>query len=307
MFRRLRIFLLLFLFATIIAFLAWRSPAPTWDGSPIELEQKVEDSAEFLFLGDNGSGLPDQYKVAQAMERYCLTHNLSAVFMVGDNFYPVGVKNTTDPQWQNKFRDPYEKPCLGKIPFYPTLGNHDYKGQAAAQIAYSHTQNLWRMPHRFYSVQFGDLAKVIAIDTNILDVCGSPAHCVIDFLFKALKEKSIPNRIVFGHHPSSSSSMKYGPTLVGRVLRRLLCDTGATYISGHSHHLEHRQDLACSLDLFISGGGGAALYEVRKGDPQSLFAQSAHGFLSLRVTKTDRVFTFYDSELRPLYSYKHDN
>lgn len=170
--RRTYAILLTIIAVPILAFMAWRNQAPSWDGSPLVIEQKAESPLEILFFGDNGSGLPEQFKVSEAMERYCLTHHLAAVFMLGDNFYPQGVKTIDDAQWQNKFRDPYEKPCLGQIPFYAILGNHDYKGRPEAQIAYSHEQKFWHMPHRFYSVQFGDLAKIIAIDTNIPDLCG---------------------------------------------------------------------------------------------------------------------------------------
>jgi hypothetical protein len=290
--------------AILLAVLTWRFRAPFRNDNPIVLEEEGSEGMEFLFFGDSGSGLPAQFKLAEALERYCLTHAVRAVFLLGDNFYPIGVQSVDDPQWQSKFREPYQKPCLGQIPFYPVLGNHDYKGQAAAQIDYSQTQKHWRMPDRFYSVQFGEFAKIIALDTNIADICGLSNHCVLDFLRASLLDKPGPLRIVMGHHPIHSSSGKYGSTLLGRVLRSFMCKTGAIYIAGHSHHLEHRQDADCSLNLFVSGGGGASLYETRDDDAETRFVQSNHGFLRVKVSRDGNLFTFFDTELRGLYSFR---
>jgi hypothetical protein len=301
--RRTPLFLLLLFASIMVGYLTWRLKAPLRKLNPNILHETGAETMEFIFVGDSGSGLPDQYKLADALERYCLTHPLRAVFLLGDNFYPIGVQSVDDPQWQSKFHDPYNKPCLGQIPFYPILGNHDYKGHPAAQIAYTQKHTQWRMPHRFYSIQFGDLAKIIALDTNIADICGLAEHCVLDFLRTELADESIPFRIVIGHHPILSSSGKYGATVLGRVLRSFMCRAGATYIAGHSHHLEHRYDADCALDLFISGGGGASLYETRKDDPGTRFVQSNHGFLRARISKAGRAFTFFDSDLKELYSF----
>lgn len=301
--RRVPLFFLLLFASILVGFLTWRLRAPLRKENPIVLKEPGADVMEFIFFGDNGSGLPAQFKLAEALERYCLTHPLRAVFMLGDNFYPVGVQSVDDPQWQTKFHDAYGTPCLSQLPFYPILGNHDYKGHPAAQIAYTAKQKQWRMPHRFYSVQFGDLAKIIALDTNVADICGFSEHCVLDFLRTSLQDSSIPFRIVIGHHPILSSSGKYGTTILGRILRSFMCKTGAIYIAGHSHHLEHRQDADCALELFIAGGGGASLYEVRKDDPGTRFVQSNHGFLSVKVSKAGSAFTFFDSDLKELYSF----
>jgi acid phosphatase len=307
---RLRQLALIFLGLAVlsIAYLAWRSPAPEHDGSNLELHQYVSSPVHLLFFGDSGSGGASQYKLAESMEKYCLSQHPQAVFMLGDNFYPHGVSSTQDEQWQTKFRDAYGKPCLSQLPFYVILGNHDYQGNVEAQIAYSHQQNQWKMPHRFYSVEFGKIAKVIAIDTNVPDLCGSAAHCTFDFLRQALRSPPEALKIVIGHHPIESSSIKYhGLSLLGRFLRSKLCNVRGVYISGHSHHLEHRIDPDCQLNLFISGGGGAELYPVAQGDEQSRFARSENGFLVLKADQKERRFTFFNAQAEPIYEYKYEN
>jgi hypothetical protein len=60
------------------------------------------------------------------MVAFCGSTPCDFVLLLGDNFYPSGVKSVTDSQWKTAFVTPYE--ALG-LTFYPTLGNHDYEGQ----------------------------------------------------------------------------------------------------------------------------------------------------------------------------------
>ncbi len=57
------------------------------------------------------------------------------LFSVGDNFYDYGVNSTSDPYWQQDFVDVYSDAAL-QIPWYITLGNHDYMGTVDVQLQY---------------------------------------------------------------------------------------------------------------------------------------------------------------------------
>ncbi len=297
--------LVLFLLLTaLIAFNIWRWPAPRWQGQDLVVEQTVGDRFEILFVGDTGTGGEAQMAVAAAMEKYCEAHLPIAVVMLGDNFYQKGVQSPEDPQWQSAFLRPYGTPCLGRLPFYALLGNHDYKGNPAAEVAFHSQTPRWVMPHRFYEVRFGQRLQIVALDTNILDVCGLASYCTLDFLKQAIAHRDRRTSIVVGHHPLSSSSEKYqDTTFQSRVLETLLCEKVPIYIAGHAHQLEHRRGQLCELDEMISGGGGAELYAVRKQDSGSLFARSTHGFLSVRVDPDALYFDFYNQNLDRLYSY----
>ncbi|MEW5319493.1 MAG: hypothetical protein WDW38_010641 [Sanguina aurantia] len=46
----------------------------------------------------------------------------------GDNFYPSGLRSTSDPDFANTFTNVYSHPSL-QVPWYGVLGNHDYGDQ----------------------------------------------------------------------------------------------------------------------------------------------------------------------------------
>lgn len=308
MLRKFALTLSVLFIVLLIGMVVWRWPAPSYRGQNLTVDIAVPETFEILLLGDMGSGGPEQFRVAESMERYCQEHPLTAVIFLGDNFYSKGVASVDDPQWKSKFLDVYSKDCLKKVPFYALLGNHDYRGNPEAQILFTSEAPAWHMPHRFYEIAFGSRLQLVMIDSNIPDVCGIPSRCSLDFMKTALTRGSFKDRLVLGHHPIVSASSKYAKMDTrGKVLRSLLCQERASYIAGHSHHLEHRQIPDCRLDAFISGGGGADLYATRNEDPDSYFASSRHGFLILKASSTELEFTFYDTWLDKLYSYVRRN
>ena len=221
-----------------------------------------------------------------------------------------GVVSVTDPQWREKFYSPYGTECLRNIPVYPTLGNHDYRGNIKAQIDQSQLEPQWRMINRFYGVNFGDFLAITAIDTNFVDWCGDDDYCLVDFWNNRTKElfarSSKPWHLVFGHHPFSSSSKKYqgkNKRTLNMLLRSSVCQHADAYISGHSHHLEHRKDSDCAAPFFISGGGGADLYEVIQ-DPAAMYAASKYGFLDLEANEEFLNWRFIGVDGSVLYETK---
>ena len=51
--------------------------------------------------------------------------------MLGDNFYPEGLKTPEDPLFTKGFLEIYHDI---EIPFFPVLGNHDVKRNVQAQL-----------------------------------------------------------------------------------------------------------------------------------------------------------------------------
>lgn len=304
MVRKLILNLALLILILVVAAIVWRWPIPAYQGQNLRVDLPVPESFEILLLGDMGTGDEQQARVADAMEQYCESHPLTAVIFLGDNFYPRGVASTDDPQWKNKFLNMYNKDCLKALPFYAILGNHDYKTNPEAQILFKSEAPAWHMPYRFFEIAFGSRLQLVMIDSNYPDFCGLASHCTLDFLKQSLGEGEFGDRIVLGHHPLISASEKYPKQdMRGKIIQKMICDRATTYISGHSHHLEHRQLKGCRTDAFISGGGGADLYQVNSEDPDSYFSNSKYGFLSLKVVPGELHFTFFDPWLDPLYSY----
>ncbi|MBQ47370.1 MAG: hypothetical protein CMP10_07855 [Zetaproteobacteria bacterium] len=255
-----------------------------------------------IAMGDYGTGDENQAKVAAAMERYCQQYGLDGLLLLGDNVYMDGVASLEDPKWDIAVWQPLGSPCLSQVPLYPILGNHDYKGSTEAQIAMTAKNPRWHMPNRFYSIKFGNLLKVVGLDTNICDFCFDPKLCVLDFLKQSLGHDDSHWTFVMGHHPVSSASSKHKDNFQGKVLKRFLCDKADAYLAGHSHHLEFRKEEDCQADLFISGAGGASLYPPLE-DPKSVFAAGEFGFLAIDVSRDTLEYKFFNYKDELLYTH----
>lgn len=254
---------------------------------PLERVEKLDKlNLRFFVLGDTGTGNDNQWQVAKAMEERCRSAPPDAIVLLGDNFYQTGVSSAEDKQWQSKLLAPYSSPCLAAIPFYPVLGNHDYKDNPSAQIEFSLLNPRWRMPNRFYTVKFGNLLRLVAYDSEVSELCLRPLYCSLDFLLTNAKRGDTTWTLVSGHHPlASSSDHGYGHSgsLRGLLLTPLLCQHVDFYLAGHAHHLEHRQIEGCRMELLISGAGGANLYGYEPGQEGVRFVASQYGFAELEV------------------------
>ncbi|MBP6218254.1 MAG: metallophosphoesterase [Oligoflexales bacterium] len=284
-----------------------RGPLNTY--YPLVSETGKAPSLRFFALGDSGTGEADQFAVAAAMERRCLElgGSVQAILLLGDNFYVEGVSSTEDPQWEDKLLGPYGSPCLKNLPIQAILGNHDYKGNAQAQVDYSLKKPRWKMPHRFYSVEYGDLLKIVSIDALYFAPCGSAEFCSHDFAKKALTESPANWKIVLSHYPLQSSNRAgYGYTgnsLFGHFSHWSLCGDYDMWLSGHTHHMEYRDDSACKAALMISGGGGQNLAtNLKPAEGPSQFVASSFGFLDLDVQSSELAFHFIDQNSKVLYS-----
>ncbi|NBX93030.1 MAG: hypothetical protein EB078_00175 [Proteobacteria bacterium] len=240
-------------------------------------------SVGFLAFGDSGSGDANQKTVARATARFCQDEICQFVLLLGDNIYPSGVESYQDPQWQTKFEEPYESLDM---PFYPTLGNHDYRGSLQAQIDFSKMCSKWKFPSRYYGFQKEDV-DFFVIDTENFD----------DEQVLWLKEQIALSRtqwkIVYGHRPIFSHGMHGDTSSLKEKLLPLLKNRIDFYFSGHDHNLEYltrgeRPD-------FIVSGAASEHRPVSKGK-STVFASSQLGFAHLLLTKNKALFRFLDEE-----------
>jgi tartrate-resistant acid phosphatase type 5 len=277
---------------------------PRKRSGPLHRLIPTADKLRIFALGDTGTGKQDQKDVAAAMEARCLEKGVDGLLFLGDNIYQTGVSDIEDKDWEKKLWGIYSSPCLSKVPIYPVLGNHDYRDSPAAQIEYSLVNPRWRMPNRFYSVDFGSLLKVVAFDSQISEFCFNAKFCAVDFLLEELEKETTTWKIVTAHHPLTSASVKgYSHTggFRGIFLKPLLCDDTDLYIAGHSHHMEYRALEDCRMDLVVSGGGGAKLYEVQT-NSGATFAKSAHGFFEIEASRKTLEMKFIGKNGEVLFS-----
>ncbi|MBI1850655.1 MAG: metallophosphoesterase [Planctomycetes bacterium] len=255
------------------------------DGNPTQV-------VRIAAFGDQGFGpkTPTQEQVARYLDSVAEKNPLDFVLLLGDNFYMEGVKDVNDPQWDSSFEKVYDRPHL-KVPFVATLGNHDYHGNAQAEIDYARPGTHWVMepfPYRFAWPKDADppLVECFAVDTTPAAELGGDLQPQLDRLRPMLTSSKARWKIVFGHHPIFSDG-PHGDTTVLSPLRKLLVETGVdAYVCGHDHVLESLRAKDRSPDdhvaYWIAGGGGAPLYPVKKGET-SAFAESCNGFLVLDV------------------------
>ena len=225
-----------------------------------------------LAFGDFGDGSEAQKQVAGAMLAYHRRNRFDFALTLGDNFYSTGMESPADPRWKTWWSDLYD-PL--RIPFYATLGNHDWghPNSPAAEIVFAQQSPSWRMPAAYYTFTAGD-AQFFALDTDVI------SEKQLLWLKDELDASKARWKIVYGHHPIySEGSHEDNNTKIAQLLP-LLRDRADIYLAGHDHDMQHLKPEG-RLHFFIAGTGGK-LRPIEPG-PRSLFAKSAHGFAVLEV------------------------
>jgi hypothetical protein len=257
-----------------------------------------------IAFGDSGSGRPEQKTTADAIARRHAAQPFTLGLTLGDNFYRCGVRSVTDSKWRTRWEDLYARL---RVPFYATLGNHDYGrpailclfGQGSPDVQVAYTSESWRMPARYYTYVAGAV-RFIALDT--VEWSDAQLKWVADVLRASASEPGVRWRVVYGHYPLYSSGTHGDERHVDRLRRDLwpaLKSGGADlHISGHDHHLE-RLD-ADGLPLLISGGAGAGIRRFSTPAAQSVLAVADHGFLELEITASVLTAQFLNTRLEPL-------
>jgi tartrate-resistant acid phosphatase type 5 len=262
-----------------------------------------KERLHLFVLGDVGADTPAQHAVARAMEARCNADGADGIVLVGDNVYDT----RTDPApWRTLVEKTYDSPCLGRLPIYAMLGNHDYKFDPQAEVDYGINNPRWHLPNRFYKVQFGALLELVVYDTWLPDLCGSVTHCSLDFLRESLAKPEARWMVVASHYPLQSPSAR-GWTrrggLRGWLARKFVCGHADAYLAGHNHYLEYSRDPDCGVDSIVAGGGGARLRQLDPGRQGVYFASAAHGFVELTATPERLEYRFFDSKGNALYEH----
>jgi tartrate-resistant acid phosphatase type 5 len=267
-----------------------------------------EGALDFLAIGDWGT--KRAARIAAAMGKWADGSPPRCVISTGDNFYPSGVASTDDELWRADFEDVFTARGL-QCPWYSVLGNHDHRGNVAAEIAYSAVSARWRMPARYFSrtepLPAGGKADFFFIDTtpikeetSVWDLKPFSGFVAgqIAWLEAGLAASDAEWKIVVGHHPVFSGG-DHGPTAgLVRHLKPLMDRYGAqVYLNGHDHDLQH---IVVDGVSYITCGGGAKPRDVSPVSG-SLFARSARGFLAATVTRAEFHFSFVGTDGQPMY------
>ena len=268
----------------------------------------------FLVVGDWGK--PEETaqaaRVAKEMGSIADGNVSSFVISTGDNFYENGVVDAFDPLWLSSFEQVYTASSL-QCPWYVVLGNHDYRGNPDAEIAYSLRSNRWRMPARYYVIQEqladGGAADFFYLDTNMfVDVnfgnqwldAGSDAQEQLDWLTMVLGASEADWKIVVGHHPVFSGGQHGNTDQLIAAVKPLLERYGVqAYINGHDHDLQHIQVGGVH---YLTSGTGAEVRDTTSIDG-TVFCASKLGFLSATLDKNEARMQFLGDDGAVLHDF----
>lgn len=249
----------------------------------------------FLVVGDWGTGGSLQKAVATGMKAVALATKPLFVLSTGDNIYPRGVSSAMDPQWTSKFESIYKGLDL---PWWAVLGNHDYRGDVDAQVAYGKRNPTWNMPGRTWSTEFplDGVTKVslIALDTTPLMQKSEGWQKQIEWLERTLASSTAQHHVVAGHHPLRSYG-HYGDQsfLVHNIKPILDAHNVMLYCCGHDHDLQAIKHPSDSFGCLVSGGGGGSRPTAPGANTKAL--HTGGGFASVAVSAQTCVVALYDS------------
>jgi acid phosphatase len=273
------------------------------------------DSLNFLVISDfGGQGGKIQRDVAAQLGQIAELEKSKFVITGGDNYHQNGVPNARDPRWKNEYEDIYSAPSL-MIPWYASLGNHDYLGSVEAEIEYTQISKRWKMPNRYYThtEKINDTTDIlfVHIDTSPLiteyrnndstyHVLGQDIHKQLRWIDSVLASSHALWKIVVGHHPIYSSVGNHGNTkeLIDDVLPLLQKYGVRIYLCGHEHFLQYLVHGA--INFFVCGGGSVSRPVSDREDVK--FGIGSPGFLSMTLTSESAKAVYFDDKGKSLYS-----
>lgn len=281
---------------------------------------KMERTLNFLMANDLGrNGYYDQKPIAERMGELADEVDVECVFAAGDVHHFEGVRSVNDPLWSTNYEWIYSHPEL-MIPWYPILGNHEYRGNTQSVLDYSTVSRRWEMPARYYSRTFekDDCSiRFVMVDTTPLmdkyrkDTTTYPdAHLQpvdrqlawVDSVLTVAKEDWV---VVIGHHPiyaqtsKSESERKDMQQRLDPILRKHKVDV---YACGHIHNFQHLRAADSDIDYVVNSS--ASLSRKVKPVEETRYCSSEAGFSVIAADKKELDIHFMDKEGKVIYTVK---
>ena len=251
------------------------------------------ESDIYCFVGDAGEVNPTQAMVVEALAN----SDCSMVWHLGD-ITQLGVQSINDPELQDSFLTPFKPFLETEIPFYLTVGNHDYKGDPTVYLEVAKDYPSIHHPSNFYTKQFGKLC-FFALDTTIFDKLyyfykrGSQIRWLAEEVERMKDQCEFS--VAVAHHPlfSSGDRDRANPQLA-IFLENYVFGTFDIYITGHNHVLADEGDHKKTLQLISATGalpGGSPL-ETDKGK----FNIETPGYLRMTIDGNTARYEFVSAE-----------
>lgn len=264
-------------------------------GSSISFPDTTLNNFRFLVMGDWGSESASGMPVAEAMADYVKEKPVELVLGLGDNFYPSGVQSVTDPRWSTSFETVYPQEVF-PMPFYQLLGNHDYQGNAQAQIDYTTASTRWQMPDFYYTFSKetpdGVMVQFFCLDGYQLIKANYPAK-QLQWFEHALKNSPAQWKIVCNHYPLYSNGKHGGEKILRERIERLLDKYNVdVYFCAHDHD---QQILGPHLGVVHIVNGSASKTRPTGQGYNTIYAASKLGFGAVVVKKEHLIYSVITS------------
>lgn len=272
----------------------------------VPFELKRTDGMRFLVIGDWGTGGKGQAGVATAMLGTAAQHGCDYIISTGDNIYPNGVTSADDPQWERKFVKMYHDRGL-RQPFFPTLGNHDYKLEPEAQIEYSKVNPQWRFPSRYYTQRLespdGLSVQIFSLDTQRVQTGAEGAAAEQSaWLDRELAASDARWKIVFGHHMLYSNGIYGNLKRIRNAFEEILQRHNVPlYLCGHDHDIQLLEPVG-GVSYVVSGGGGG--HRDTSWKDNTIYAATNMGYMWMGVTKEGIYLHFHDAQGEIRYAHR---
>ena len=236
----------------------------------------------FLAFGDIGTATPEQYEVASRIDSL----NADLAILTGDIIYEAGEAQNFTPQYFNVYR-----PTIARIPFYPSLGNHDVvtsNGLPYLEAFYLPVNNSTGT-ERYYSFDYAN-AHFAAIEVTVENVPPDPT--MLAWLDQDLAATSKLWKFVYFHVPTlSNAGVHGGDPVIQAALDPILEARGVDVVfQGHNHFYTRTYPTIGTTPTavdqepsylnpgapvyIVTGGGGRSLYPLGPTQPFEAFSKS---------------------------------
>lgn len=227
--------------------------------------------SKLYLLGDIGYYNKNLKRILKSIKENI--DNDDVIIVLGDNFYPIGIKDENDIQI-DKFKELFS---IFKNKIYLILGNHDYILKPSAQI----NNKNWIMPNWYYRVDINEYSLYF-LDTiqlypsehvdgqRVKDTHNKPLLKIfeqqLNWLENELISSNKKHKLVFGHYPIITNGVYYYDfhKLYNRLIPLFEKYNVKAYFSGHEHNNQYinRRIGKYDFNQFICGSTA----EVRNDD-----------------------------------------
>ena len=295
----------------LAAVIAFAQDATAW--------KALEKPLNFYVANDLGrNGYYDQKPIAELMGKMAESIDIEFVVAAGDVHHFEGVRSVHDPLWMTNYELVYSHPDL-MLPWYPIMGNHEYRGNTQAVLDYSNISARWEMPGRYYTKvmeEDGATIRLVMIDTSPLldkyrkdtekypDACKQDIDKQLAWLDSVLTSAKEDWVMVVGHHPiyaDTDKSDKERADMQKRV-DSILRKHGNVdmYVCGHIHNFQHIRKPDSQIDYVVNTSGSLAR-EVKPVDGTQ-FCSDATGFSLVTVDKKELCLYMMDKNGKVLHT-----